>query len=539
MSKPKLPNQRKANQAHNARTEQYVRALDSVYDTFNKEAAKLSLITDYDGSAPFRWKDFPETKARLNKLMSGWTNSINTTIVNGVAAEWNEANINLDKVAKQALRRHKVNPGDKRYNKYFGNNESALKSFLAREDKGMNLSRKVWNMKQDYKEGLEAAISCGIDDGTSAVQLSKKISQYLKDFETLKGDYTEKFGSAADIKDCEYRSARLARSEINMAYHSAGQERWKDMDFVVGYEVKRSGGLDSEDSLKSYPCPVCEDLAGKYPKDFKFVGWHPNCRCYTIPILKTDEEFWAYDGRGEETAESANEVKDVPDNFKKWVVANKERIADAELHGTLPYFVRDNYWYVDSKKYVTTVRNKAISVGDELQSVSELVAKKYDSKVTPLNVKSIESITRKCNTDKSVPDELKDVIRNTIVANKYNIESILRDFESNPMCIRIKRQSGNQFYGYNGNIVNLKLSNGTIGEAQVNTSKMIYAKEEPRIAKSILGDDVWNAIKYEVGVEGGLGHKYYEQIRTLNPLKDSEKISFLIQKSVEYYSKFK
>lgn len=538
MSKSKLPNQKKANQAHNARTEKYVRELDAIYDTFNKEASKLALITDYAGTEPFKWKDFPETRARFNKLMSGWSNSINTTIVNGVAAEWDEANINLDNVAKQALRRYKTNSDDKKCSKYFGNNESALKSFLARKDKGLNLSQKVWGMKEDYRKGLEAAISCGIDEGTSAIQLSKKISQYLKDFKTLKGDYTEKFGSAADIKDCEYRSARLARSEINMAYRSAEQERWSDMDFVVGYEVKRSGGLDSG-SLKAYSCPVCEELAGKYPKDFKFVGWHPNCRCYTVPILKTDEEFWSYDGRSEGTTESVNEVKDVPVNFKSWVVSNKERIADAGHHGTLPYFLRDNYWYVDSKKYVTTVRNKAISVGDGLQSLSELVANKYDSKVTPLNVKSVESITRKCNIDKCVPDELKDVIRNTIVTNEENIESILRDFESNPMCIRIKRQSGTQFYGYSGNIVNLKLSNGTIGEVQVNTSKMIYAKEEPRIAKSILGDDVWNAVKYEVGVEGGLGHKYYEQIRTLNPLKDSEKISFLIQKSIEYYSKFK
>ena len=25
----------------------------------------------------------------------------------------------------------------------------------------------------------------------------------------------------------------------------------------------------------------------KYPKDICFVGWHPNCRCFVIPILKS------------------------------------------------------------------------------------------------------------------------------------------------------------------------------------------------------------------------------------------------------------
>jgi hypothetical protein len=97
---------------------------------------------------------------------------------------------------------------------------------------------------------------------------------------------------------------------------------------------------------------ICDDLKGKYPKTFKFTGWHPLCRCHAVSILKTPEEFMRekeaiMEGK-EPDAHSVNEVKDVPENFKKWVEDNKDRIAKAEKRGTLPYFIKDNRNTVDS-----------------------------------------------------------------------------------------------------------------------------------------------------------------------------------------------
>ena len=82
--------------------------------------------------------------------------------------------------------------------------------------------------------GLESALSTAIEKGMSAVTLSKRVSKYLRDFDSLKKDYKKRFGTATDIHDCEYRSARLARSEINMAYRNAEQLRWQQMDFILG-----------------------------------------------------------------------------------------------------------------------------------------------------------------------------------------------------------------------------------------------------------------------------------------------------------------
>lgn len=120
------------------------------------------------------------------------------------------------------------------------------------------------------------------------------------------------------------------------AYRKADYTRWQQLDFVVGIEVRLSP--------TNHPLPdICDDLKGKYPKDFKFTGWHPHCRCHAVTILKTPEEMAKDNKRimqGEEPAEgSENAVSALPGNFTDWVEHNKERIVRAS---SMPYFIKDN-----------------------------------------------------------------------------------------------------------------------------------------------------------------------------------------------------
>ncbi|MBQ9638151.1 MAG: hypothetical protein IJV22_01160 [Bacteroidales bacterium] len=88
-------------------------------------------------------------------------------------------------------------------------------------------------------------------------------------------------------------------------------------------------------------------LQGKCPKDFKFTGWHPHCRCYTTTILKPPTEIDADDERilnGKPVdGESVNRVDDVPDAFKQWLSDNQERAATSY---SVLYFLKDNMQYV-------------------------------------------------------------------------------------------------------------------------------------------------------------------------------------------------
>ena len=343
MAKPKIPNQKRKYQELNSRLDRYVALVEQIYDALNLEAGRIVGITDYSmgKSGTFNFSDYPQTRKRVGDLQARFVNDIQAIIYRGTSEEWKNSNEVQDLMADKVLKTYTAVIDREKYEVLYQTNSDALKAFQGRKDKGLNISDKLWQQSTIYKEELEAAISCAIQKGTSAVTLSKQISKYLLDFPSLQKDYKEKYGSAEHLKDCEYRSIRLARSEINMAYRTAENERWKQMDFVVGYEIKLSGSHHH----RMPHGDICDRLAGKYPKDFVWTGWHPNDLCYKIPILKTEEEFWAWDGRSEAGTGSVNGVKDVPDNFKKWVISNQQRIDDAEKRGTLPYFLKDNAAY--------------------------------------------------------------------------------------------------------------------------------------------------------------------------------------------------
>ncbi|ROT19600.1 hypothetical protein EEL53_10170 [Muribaculaceae bacterium Isolate-114 (HZI)] len=371
MPKPKIPNQRKANIEHKKRTERYTILIHQVYDRMAQEAARLAVIAGANTSRPFSFADYPLTKESIKRLQTQLMNDVGTIIMSGTSEEWKESNLVQDLVAKKVLTAYTgtSNSGEE-YSRYFETNPDSLKAFQQRKENGMNLSSRVWNLSEQYKHELEEAITAAIAPGTSAMSLAAQVKKYLKEpdkrFRRIKEkmeDGTIKWHLSKNAKAYHpgqgvYRSSarnaqRLARTEINMAYRTAEQERWKQFDFVVGYEVKTTqNGHHVED--------MCDMLAGKYPKDFKFTGWHPQCMCYCIPILKTEDEFWADDD-----VKSVNEVTDVPQNFKDWINDNSDRIEAAEKRGTLPYFIRDNRDDVENVLYPELRKKTPIEIASE------------------------------------------------------------------------------------------------------------------------------------------------------------------------------
>ena len=225
----------------------------------------------------------------------------------------------------------------------------------------MGLSERVWNYTGQFKEEIEMALDLGIRSGKSAAEMSRDERQYLrypdKLFRRVRDEHgnlrlskaAKAFHPGQGVYRSSYKNAlRIAATETNMAYRTADYLRGQQLDFVVGIQVKLSGNH----TLNGRPfVDICDELAGMYPKDFKFVGWHPLCRCHSIKILKTEEEFFADEQRllaGEDLGgDSVNRVGDVPPQFKEWVRDNRERIGKARAKGTEAYFLRDNKAYVD------------------------------------------------------------------------------------------------------------------------------------------------------------------------------------------------
>lgn len=348
--------------AHIKRVAKYLKRLERFFDNATDELCDIFLKADYDGSKQFYFEDFPTLKKKADNVINSLSSSIYDIIITGTTDEWKHANILLDGFVNDLLKSRGAKDIDKlkksKLVDLFNNHDKALDAFQKRKIGGLKLSDKVWNMAEYHR--LETQLALSIESGESAAELARKIKKCLNEPDKLFRRVRDKYGELKLSKNAKsyhpgagvYRSSvrnaqRLARTEINMAYREAEMQRYQDLDFIVGYEVKRS--------THPYHCDICESHKGKYPKDFKFNGWHPNCRCYVVPILNTQEEFDKQNDailRGKQYAKkSVNTVTTTPDGFNQWLFANKSRILKAKKEGTLPYYMRDNSLYVNRALY--------------------------------------------------------------------------------------------------------------------------------------------------------------------------------------------
>lgn len=328
MGKPRIANQKKKYEELKKRLLRYQLIIQSVYDTLANDTAKYLNTYGVSDSSAFSFKDYPHVSEAVDGFLDDFVNNIRITISRGTSDEWNRSNAVQDLIVNKVLKSYGATVHGEKYNVYYQTNPDSLKAFQERTDNGLNLSQKLWKQSDAVKNQLERCISTAIQKGTSAVTLSKQLSKYLNDFPSMQKDYKELYGNASDIEDCEYRSIRLARSEINMSYRTAEQKRWSQMDFVLGYEIKTSSTHTNED--------ICDELQGVYPKDFDWVGWHPNCMCYEVPVLMNEDDFW------NDNVKPDIYVTEMPQQFTEWINNNSDRISNAQERDTLPYWLRDN-----------------------------------------------------------------------------------------------------------------------------------------------------------------------------------------------------
>jgi hypothetical protein len=358
--------------------------IDRIFKKATEEAAKIGVsIKDIDPDKIFSFDDYPETKKQIERLLTALKETTEKTIVNGVRSAWTLSNNKNDAMAEKVFGRDADKLPPEVRMKYFNNNESALQAFLARQQNGLNLSDRVWKYTNAFKQEIELGLDCGIRSGKDAPAMARELKQYLQYPDKLFRRVRDEHGllqlskAAADfhpgrgVYRSSYKNARrLAATETNIAYRTNDYLRWQQMDFVVGIEIQlsnnhtillqpgektddasqqRADGSPKANAVRPFT-DICDTLAGRYPKDFKFTGWHPHCRCRAITILKTEEEM-AKDNEailnGEEVStQSENSVKDVPQAFKDHVLKYGERIENT-APGRLPYYIQDNRKRVD------------------------------------------------------------------------------------------------------------------------------------------------------------------------------------------------
>lgn len=346
---------------HRADMARIERQVLAIYEAAAREAAAIGMtVGDLTGDL-FTFDRYPITKERIERLLNDMHDRLETVVVNGVNSQWTLANNKNNELCRRVFGSALNSLTLQQQRRYFNNHDAAREAFLARKEAGLGLSDRVWRYSDLYRHEIELGLDVGLRAGTSADELTRELRSYLKYPDKLFRRVRDEHGqlvlsqAAKDFHPGQgvYRSSymnarRLAATETNMAYRTADYDRYQDLDFVVGIEVHLSNNHNCKGVPAGAYYDICDELQGKYPKDFKFTGWHPHCRCYVTTILKTDKEIAADNERImaglEPSEESENEVMVLPKGFVDWQYANVER---AKNHYTMPYFVHDNPQYIN------------------------------------------------------------------------------------------------------------------------------------------------------------------------------------------------
>lgn len=222
----------------------------------------------------------------------------------------------------------------------FTHNMSAFSAFQKDVDaQGLRLSDRVWNIAQQTKSQLEFYLNSGIATGRSSNEISRDMRQLLdkpdKRFRRVRND-EGKLVLSRPMKDYHpgqgvYRSAKMnalrtSATTTNAAYRTADYERWSNQDFVLGIEIQRSANNRG-------PCKICDAMVGRYPKTFKFTGFHPFCICFATPITMEPDDF--ADFLVDDTIPQKQVITDIPQSAKDFVSENKDGLQSA-------------FWYKDN-----------------------------------------------------------------------------------------------------------------------------------------------------------------------------------------------
>ena len=377
MGKAKYLSGKQLQQALFLRTEGYAANVRTIYQKALTEIIDLVKGTQLEDGVPFSFKEYGYSE-EVTPIFRRMYSQVYQVIRGGIEKEWLFSSENNDELVKSVFGDRSIE--DHHFARFFKRNSEAMDAFFARKTEGLSLSQNVWKYVGQFKGELEGTLDLAIGEGTPANRIASQVKEYLKDPDRWYRRFRIKVGEDENgnpiygriwkrrVFDKEsgiyqwinddpknyhpgrgvYRSSarnaqRLARTETNIAYRTADYERWQQLDFIVAVEIKTSNNHPITD--------ICDELKGIYPKYFKWTGWHPNCRCYMVPVLAKQEDLDRMldnilDGEepGHLSTRPSDTVREMPGQFTRWIEDPKtqKRIEEARVKGTLPYFIRDN-----------------------------------------------------------------------------------------------------------------------------------------------------------------------------------------------------
>lgn len=452
------------------RTEAYAERVRALFAaTVNEILALNKTMPTLNEGEMFSFDNESLKKQREVERLLRQLHSVATmAIERGIRLEWATANAECDKLVQSCFGKNALNSPE--FTAWTQRNEAAQAAFISRSERGLNLSQRVWKTCRQLRDEMEVAITVAVGDGTSAASMSRSVRKYLNDPDLMfrrfrykvgeeieydedgneigkkivwgkkwkkrikkpdgtvgwidydKDSYSDEWTGSGYYKSSAQNAMRVARTETNIAYRRADNERWRQMDFVLGQRVQLSRNHPKKD--------ICNKLAGDYPTDFVFDGWHPQCFCFVTPILMDENEILKMNEamlRGETYKPRGKRITQYPENFKQWVRDNADNIASARERGTEPYFIRNNADIINSILKVDSASHygNAMKLGRAARKHAfELYADSLPPSLSPRQTAQIRDIAKELGVDVTPMNfNEADEGRSNIVRDASNCQS--------------------------------------------------------------------------------------------------------------------
>lgn len=174
---------------------------------------------------------------------------------------------------------------------------------------GLTISARIWNFERETQEGMRRIIMQGVQEGSSAWDLAKKLEKYLgansdcprwtatRLYRLTKTDIA--LGNKTGLvrsEDCAgqgvaHNALRLARNEIQAIHHMANDAQMAQIPWIEKEQIVLSAahpplGCDCETVVAGG-----EGGQGIYPKGTITLPLHVGCLCFKLGIQPDQQEF--------------------------------------------------------------------------------------------------------------------------------------------------------------------------------------------------------------------------------------------------------
>lgn len=441
-----------------------------LFDQYFDELARLGIHTPKQGGLFSFERDIsPQYREKVNALSRTFQADLYNIVHHGIDTAYGISTSKHTDLLKTSF--------PEGLNLHAPRRKEAREAFIRHREhpKGhLGLSDRIWNYTNQGRAEVEAAMSLAIEDGIvkgkSAPELGREIRKYLNDPDRMYRRYHRKKlnarGEVVDeivwkkrvlddeghvrFVDAElesvgqgvYRSARAnaercTRSEINGAYRYADYERWQEEEFVIGVKISLSNNHTTLKMVggKKLRVPfhdICDELQGVYSKDFKWPGWHPQCRCHITPILadKNSRLQWLKEGTPKGYFNDQY-ITTAPPQMAQWIKENKSRVLRAR---SLPYWIQDNIRQVRTPM---GEERRFDLLGFSMKKPAALLMPK--NKLTPLEIAAQRHAKRTTEDIRNIQTRWN---KRKNDRTKEELRSLLASVEKNDFTKQIKHDIG-------------------------------------------------------------------------------------------------